>query len=455
MHQFISSIVSLIAAASLLITSVGISTATTTDTLIGAPAQNPVQQSSPYWLGEYFNNPNLAGRPIIRRVTRQVLFNWGTASPSRYIKRDNFSVRWSWPSVFVTGVYRISARVDDGIRVYVDNRLVIDDWREGSARDISADVSLSGAHLIKVEYFERTGFAYINVNVAPVSTLPITATPIPAAPPEAINANWRGEYFNNINLIGTPSLVRGDNAVNFDWGNGSPSSLIQPDNFSVRWTGRLPAGNYRLILRVDDGVRMFINGGLVIDSWIDAPARDVSTVLTLVSPADTRIEYYEHGGGALIQMSTGDPNTPTNFPDWRGEYYNNTSLSGTPALLRNDTSVNFDFGSNSPGNQVVADNFSARWTRTQNFDAGTYQIDIAVDDGMRVFVDDALVIDEWHEGPPRNRSAQVNLSAGQHRLRVEFFELGGGATAKFSINRVQVTPTPMPVILPTITPVPF
>lgn len=278
MHQLISSIVSLIAAASLLITSVSTTIATTTDIPTTAAEQGPLQQSASYWLGEYFNNPNLAGRPTFRRVTRKVLFNWGTASPSRYIKRDNFSVRWSRSAAFVTGVYRISARIDDGIRVYVDNRLVIDDWREGSTRNVSVDVNLSGSHLIKVEYFERTGLAYINVNVGPVSTLPITATPIPSAPPEAINANWRGEYFNNISLIGNPTLVRGDNAVNFDWGNGSPSPLIQSDNFSARWTGRLPAGNYRLIMRVDDGVRVFVNGGLVIDSWIDGSSRELSTV---------------------------------------------------------------------------------------------------------------------------------------------------------------------------------
>ncbi len=451
MHQLKSFIV----AAMLFVANVSSTYATTADINTAAPPQSLIQQSSPYWLGEYFNNTTLSGRPVIRRVTRNVFFNWGTASPSRYIKRDNFSVRWSWPTVFATGTYRIYARVDDGIRVYVDNRLVIDDWRDGSARNVSADVNLSGSHLIKVEYYERTGLASINVNILPVSTLPITATPIPPAPPEAINANWRGEYFNNINLIGNPVLVRGDNAVNFDWGNGSPSPLVQADNFSVRWTGRLPAGSYRLIMRVDDGVRVFVNGGLVIDSWIDGPPRDVSTILTLSNPADTRIEYFDRGGGALIQLSTGDPNTPTSFPDWRGEYYNNTSLSGAPALLRNDGSVNFDFGSTGPGNLVASDNFSARWTRTQNFDAGQYQIDISVDDGMRVFIDDGIVLDEWHEGPPRNRSTQVNLSAGQHRLRVEFFELGGGATAKFSINRVQLTSTPTAIPVPTITPIPF
>lgn len=450
MHHFIS----LIAAVALLIPQFFAGTASIQSS---KAVQTIVQQSSPYWLGEYFNNTTLSGRPVIRRVTRRVLFNWGTAAPSRYIKRDNFSVRWSRPGVFVPGSYRIYARADDGIRVYVDNILVINDWRDGPARDNIVDVNLNGAHLIKVEYYERTGLASINVAIAPVATLPLTATPIPPAtlaPP--ITANWRAEFFSNANLVGNPVLIRGDGSVNFDWGNGSPSAQVPSDNFSVRWTGKLPAGNYRLILRVDDGVRVFVNGGLVIDSWIDGAPRDVSTVLTLGAPADTRIEYYDRGGGALIQLSLGDANAPTSFPDWRGEYYNNTSLSGAPALLRNDGAVNFDLGSSSPGQPVSADNFSARWSRTQNFDAGTYQIDITVDDGMRVFVDDAIVIDEWREGPPRSRSAQINLSAGQHRLRVEFFELGGGATAKFAINRIgnsTATPTAAPV--PTITPIPF
>ncbi len=448
MRQFIS----LIFATALLLQSATFASSATAKT--NPPA---IQRASAYWVAEYFNNTELRGRPALRQVTRRIFYNWGYGSPSRYIRRDNFSARWTWSTAFIPAIYRIYVRMDDGVRVYVDNRLVLDDWREGPARDNFVDVSLAGFQTIRVEYFEKGGLASAAVVIQPANSplpppLP-TSVPIPSPIPP-INANWRGEYYNNIGLIGNPVLVRGDNAISFDWGNGSPDPVVPSDNFSARWTGRLPAGIYRLDVRVDDGVRVYVNGGLVIDSWFDGAPRTVSANLSLINAADARIEYYDRNGGALIQLSTVDSNTPTTFTDWKGEYYNNTSLSGTPALLRNDTSINFDFGSGGPGGPINVDNFSARWSRNLDFNAGTYQIDITVDDAMRVYIDDGIVIDEWREGGPRSRSAQINLSGGTHRLRVEFYELGGGSVAKFAINRISDA-TATPVVGPTITPVPF
>ncbi|MCB0214974.1 MAG: SH3 domain-containing protein, partial [Anaerolineae bacterium] len=70
------------------------------------------------------------------------------------------------------------------------------------------------------------------------------------------------------------------------------------------------------------------------------------------------------------------PPTPTPVPivitDWRGEYYNNPNLSDSPTLVRNDGSVNFNWGTSSPDPAIPADNFSARWTRNLHFDEGTY-----------------------------------------------------------------------------------
>ena len=56
--------------------------------------------------------------------------------------------------------------------------------------------------------------------------------------------------------------------------------------------------------------------------------------------------------------------------EWRGEYYNNPNLQGQPVMVRNDPSVNFDWGYGSPAPNIPVDYFSARWTRSFNFDAG-------------------------------------------------------------------------------------
>jgi hypothetical protein len=115
---------------------------------------------------------------------------------------------------------------------------------------------------------------------------------------------------------------------------------------------------------------------------------------------------------------------PPVITDWRGEYFGSSDLQGMPLAIRNDTDINFNWGSSSPDPLVPADNFSARWTRTLDVQSGVYRFSIRGDDGLRVFVDDNLIIDEWHAAVafPPTYTADVNLTAGPHVIRVEYYE---------------------------------
>jgi parallel beta-helix repeat protein len=81
-------------------------------------------------------------------------------------------------------------------------------------------------------------------------------------------------YFDAIDLSG-PAVARTDAQVQFDWGGGSPATGIAADTFSARWSGQVFAyetGNYSFFTTADDGVRLWVNGQLVIDRWADRPA---------------------------------------------------------------------------------------------------------------------------------------------------------------------------------------
>ena len=107
---------------------------------------------------------------------------------------------------------------------------------------------------------------------------------------------------------------------------------------------------------------------------------------------------------------------------WRGEYFGNASLQAAPLIVRNDSEINFNWGRNPPDPGVPADYFSVRWTRIFNFEGRVYRFSSQADDGIRVYVDDNLIIDEWHPATPLMYTADVNLVAGPHTLRVEYYE---------------------------------
>jgi len=239
---------------------------------------------------------------------------------------------------------------------------------------------------------------------------------------------WRGEYYANVSLSGTPALVRNDASIDFNWGAAAPGSGLPADGFSARWTAYAPfaAGSYTFRLTADDGARLWVDEQLIIDQWRDQSATAYTVTRTMTAGYHSvRLEYYERAGDAVCQLSW---STGTAITDWRGEYYSNGTLSGSPVLVRNDAAVDFDWGTGSPASGVAADGFSARWTRTAYLAAtGTYTFSATADDGVRVWVDGALVIDKWTPQARTTHTGVKYLGAGNHQVVVEYFEQTGSA----------------------------
>lgn len=257
-------------------------------------AQEPpqVQHSAPVWQAAYWNNMTLSGSPVLQRDEPNLDYYWGTGSPDPSVWADGFSARWTRYLDLAAGTYRFTATSDDGMRVYVDGGLIINEWTDHSARTVYVDrVLTAGHHLVVVEFYENTGDAVARVSWTPVTTI----------------TNWRGEYFNNKTLGGTPALVRDDAQINFAWGTGSPAAgIVWSDGFSVRWTRslNLAAGNYRFSMTVDDGGRLWVNGHLLIDAWRDQAPRTYTGVLYVpAGSVPVKMEYYENTGAATAKLS--------------------------------------------------------------------------------------------------------------------------------------------------------
>jgi LysM repeat protein len=267
-------------------------------------------------------------------------------------------------------------------------------------------------------------------------------TPAPTSPPAA-GGQWRGAYYNNPTLEGEPVFVRNDAAVNFHWGLRSPDTRLNTDQFSVRWTRTVNfvGGLYRFTMTVDDGARIWVDDQLVLDQWYVQPETTHTADVTL--PRGNHlitIEYFEDTGNATAQFSfvrlgaapvTPVPSAtpPSTAPTdaWRGEYFGNMDLSGAPLFTRLDSHIGFEWATGTPASGLPADYFSVRWTRRLNLEKGRYAFCAMADDGVRLYVNGARLIDEWHPSNGQSYCVTTELAKGLHEVRVEYYEDGGNA----------------------------
>lgn len=391
------------------------------------------------------------------------------------------------------------------------------------------------------------------------------------APVQAGNGTGlRGVYYNGISFAGAPLLVRTDTTVNFELTYAgipqrlSPAPGVVPeDKFSVRWTGQvqpLYTETYTFYSVADDGVRLWINGFLLTDNWVNQGATEKSGSIEYPLLAgqkyDIVMEYYENTGEAVAKLYWSSPRTPkavipksqlyastsvilpipicayltspntnsvtaqttatfvwspvpyatsydvfvagyvngsmmtfdlpvanttsTTFnisglapgtsyawsvvpknetgsfhqcSDYhstfitkgagtglQGVYYKGITLSGTPLLTRIDTSINFELTYSSipqrlspaPG-IVPEDLYSVRWTgQVQALYDAYYNFYTVADDGIRLWVDGILLIDNWtNQGATEKKSAYIFLQAGKkYDIVITYYENTGESVAK-------------------------
>jgi hypothetical protein len=283
-----------------------------------------------------------------------------------------------------------------------------------------------------------------------------------SAPPPALSSPageaWRGTYYANADLQGTPVLVQVTPALALDWGFGSPAPSVPPDYFSARYLRDvvLPTGSYQLTLGMDGGARLWLDDELVLDDWRSGAWREQIATRTLGGEVQVRVEYFAAGGPAAISFALEPANialpsssatAPDAAPDtqaapmasppppevqdppaadtWRVQYFNNTGLGGSPAVVRDEPRGVFpldrNWGSAPPVEGIGPHFWSARFVGRFYFTGGDYTVAAAADDGVRVYIDDRLALDAWYRGRNERRSPSTSLNPGWHTVRVEYF----------------------------------
>jgi hypothetical protein len=116
--------------------------------------------------------------------------------------------------------------------------------------------------------------------------------------------------------------------------------------------------------------------------------------------------------------------------NWTAVYFPSQDFTGA-SITRVESAINFNYGTGSPDPAIPADNFSARFTGTQTFTAGTYTFTLTRDDGARVYIDSQLILNHT-EGGAQTFQTTVSVAGGAHNIVVEFIEAAGGAQIIFS-----------------------
>lgn len=408
-------------------------------------------------------------------------YNWGTARPvpdttrPNLINANNYAVRFWGDFEFLTGGdYIFKTTSDDGIIVRMKLDIgggqiidvpIITDWTPHSPRQGSKVISIPpGTHRVIVEYFENTGSAQIKVGWEPAAN---TVCQRPT------DGTFCARYYNNINMEGAPvfnqieTLTRTEHpniGVEYNWGTGGPGNGVAVNNFSAIWEGYInfdTTDAYRFITNSDDGIKLFVDNSLVIDDWEVHVARVKSAYTQLTAGLHLiRVEYYEAGGNAQMQfywesMSYLDNEdyeclTPTNA--YCTKFYNTANLDANPRIVPNYATIlqpstftevgrsglKNSWGATSPMEGRVNPNgftavFEGRFTFT---DPGDYEFTSQSDDGMKIFVNGTLVVDNWGNHTLKTVSDTRFVTPGTHTIRVQYYDNTGTATANFWWQKV-------------------
>lgn len=197
-------------------------------------------------------------------------------------------------------------------------------------------------------------------------------------PPPDPEPGLIGNYYDNdggTDKFQTKKFDQIDATINYNWGTGSPNAAeVGNDDFAVQWTGLVTpdySETYTFYTNSDDGVRLWVNGTQIIDNWTNhAPTINTGNLaLTAGSPVSLVLEFYERGGGAVIELEwSSSSQTRQIIPAGKFSHIPAGSSSGCSEVVMT-TLLDANFNSGTDGLSYVDDVF--RSTNQPNYATGS------------------------------------------------------------------------------------
>jgi hypothetical protein len=262
--------------------------------------------------------------------------------------------------------------------------------------------------------------------------------------------SFEAVYFRNpgekaINSKAFYNAIGGDDVVTVGlFQAGNSSSSIQATNYLLRYRNKRLVG--QSLLTPQNTIRSQRDKRTQVISYLNAKEADAvglskyieNYTINQFTPDNCSISGWENLEG-----------TGTGLP---AEYYKQLNFGGTPDV-RQDAIVNFDWGKGAPYTGMPSDRFSIRRTgRLKAPATGTYNIKTDSDDGIRVWLNDSLIINQWDDHGHMINTSIVNLVEGEfYTIKMEYYENKGKAVTKLLWStpaNATVVPIPQQYLYP-------
>lgn len=396
------------------------------------------------WLAYYYPNTTLTGKPKTKTIISgnengNLSFDLGYGAPIEGIATNNYSAKFMTAMRLPAGKYMIQNVADDGVKVYVDDKLVINRWGKGNSIENKLLLNIEDrnneendkkdVHWIRIEYLEKTGKSKLNFTIKPINDL-ISST------------DWLGMSFPTSNLSGDGSVFQ-TNSIHYNWGKEAGFANTGKDGFSASFIKNISGVNdYFVYTFADDGIKVKVDDKELISRWKNSGGRLNSALIKNLSDEDhkVQVDYFENTGKATLAADV------LPLGDWLAYYYNNKELTGHPAAVRtfstdNSMTLEQDFGYNAPADGINSDMFSAKYVTAKRIEAGEYILRGLSDDGVQVLIDGKVVIDQWKNGKYREKATKIKIDDNNndniHWVEVRYYDNTKAAKFKLSLAKYE------------------
>lgn len=338
-------------------------------------------------LGEYYDDINFR-KLVFARVDPGIDFDWGFKAPGPGMDENSFSVRWTGQvQPRYSGKYTFYTYAGNGVRLWVDGKQIIDEWRLLFPRESKGTIELTAGEKydIRLEYQDGLGEAGVVLSWS--------------------SGDQKKQVIPQEQLYCAPKAP------------GDISAVPHTTSVALNWNEAAGAESYdidingELISGVNGSEYLFEN--LTPDTVYTFKIRSVSSYGTSEWSKEVTVSTLEEQ----------DPHAG-NGNGLTGKYYDNIIFKKL-IFERVDPTVDFDWGRGTPDPKIKGNTFSVRWEGILLPEyTAKHTLYLYSDDGARLWINGKERIDFWNPHSSKEGSAAIDLVAGEkYDIRIEYFNI--------------------------------